>query len=182
VHRIADALVRLVAPVLVFTAEEVWKYLPRAAGEVESVHMATFPSAEKLEAAVSEQVAKKWEQLLAARENVLKSLEPARAEKLITSGLEAGVTLSADAALANLLQEYHEILPRLFIVSQVDVKNGSADGLKVSVARAQGKKCERCWNYSTHVGESSEYPTVCERCLGALSEIDRDSSAAVVKS
>jgi isoleucyl-tRNA synthetase len=182
VHRIADALVRLVAPMLVFTAEEVWKYLPRAAGEAESVHMATFPSAETLESAVSEQVAKKWEQLLAAREGVVKSLEPARAEKLITSGLEAGVTLSADPGLANLLQEYREILPRLFIVSQVEVKNGSTDGLKIAVARADGKKCERCWNYSTHVGESSAYPTVCERCIAALSEIDRDGAATAVKS
>ncbi|HWF39760.1 MAG TPA: isoleucine--tRNA ligase [Candidatus Acidoferrales bacterium] len=174
VHRIASALVKLIAPVLVFTAEEVWKYLPREAGEPESVHMATFPSAEKLGAAVSEQASKKWDRLLAVREEVLKSLEPARAEKLISSGLEAGVTLSADSDLANLLREYGEILPRLFIVSQVEVKNGSKDGLQIGVARAQGKKCERCWNYSTHVGENAEYPTVCERCVAALTEIERD--------
>jgi isoleucyl-tRNA synthetase len=182
VHRIADALVRLVAPVLVFTAEEVWKYLPRGEGESESVHMAMFPSAEKLEAAVSNEVAKKWDRLLAIREDVLKSLEPARAEKLITSGLEAGVTLSADAALASLLQEYREVLPRLFIVSQVNVKNGSGDGLHITVERAQGKKCERCWNYSTHVGESTEFPTVCERCVSALKEIGSDGTSDGLKS
>ena len=127
-----------------------------------------------MEAAVNEQAAKKWDRLLAVREEVLKSLEPARAEKLISSGLEAGVTLSADSDLANLLREYGEILPRLFIVSQVEVTNGAKDGLQIAVARAQGKKCERCWNYSTHVGESAEYPTVCERCVAALTEIERD--------
>ena len=89
IYRIAGALVRLIAPVLVFTAEEVWKYLPRAAADPESVHMALFPSAEELEAASTEG-AKKWERLLAVREDVLKSLEPARAEKLISGGLEAG--------------------------------------------------------------------------------------------
>ena len=172
----------LSAPVLVFTAEEVWKYLPRAAGEAESVHMALFPSSEELEAAVSDDVAKKWERLLTTREDVLKSLEPARAEKLITSGLEAGVTLSAEDGLASLLEEYREILPRLFIVSQVEVKNGSTDGLHVAVARAQGQKCERCWNYSTHVGESSSYPTVCERCVAALTEIGNDGASETVKS
>jgi isoleucyl-tRNA synthetase len=182
VYRIASALVRIIAPVLVFTAEEVWKYLPREAGEPESVHMAAFPSAENLEAALSEQASKNWERLLAVRVEVLKSLEPARAEKLISSGLEASVTLSANSGLANLLREYGEILPRLFIVSQVEVKDGTADALQISVARAQGKKCERCWNYSTHVGENAEYPTVCERCVAALTEIERDRASETVKS
>ena len=62
-------------------------------------------------------------------------------------------------------------------MSQVEVKNGAKDGLQIAVARAQGKKCERCWNYSTHVGESTEYPTVCERCVAALTEIERDREA-----
>ena len=182
IHRIAGALVRLIAPVLVFTAEEVWKYMPRDAADPESVHMSVFPSAEELQGAISQDSAKKWERLLAVREEVLKSLEPARAEKLISSGLEAGVTLSADSGLSNLLQEYREILPRLFIVSQVEVRNGSTDGLQVAVARAQGKKCERCWNYSTHVGESAKYPTVCERCVAALEEIGGGSGIEVGKS
>ena len=182
IYRIASALVRLIAPVLVFTAEEVWKFLPRAASDPESVHMSAFPSADGLQGAISEQGAKKWERLLAVREDVLRSLEPARADKLISSGLEAGVTLSADSELSALLREYGEILPRLFIVSQVEVKNGSGEGLQVAVARAQGKKCERCWNYSTHVGESAGYPTVCERCVAALAEIERDSASEVVKS
>jgi isoleucyl-tRNA synthetase len=182
IHRIARALVRLIAPVLVFTAEEVWKYLPHGAADPQSVHMSSFPSADGLQGAIDEQGAKKWDQLLAIREDVLKSLEPARAEKLISSGLEAGVTLSADSALSSLLREYGEILPRLFIVSQVEVSNGSTDGLQIKVARAQGKKCERCWNFSTHVGESADYPTVCERCLAALDEIGRDGGPQVVKS
>ena len=182
VHRIASVLVRLIAPVLVFTAEEVWKHLPREGSDLESVHMASFPAPEKLEQAIDAEGAEKWGRLLAVREEVLKGLEPARAEKLISSGLEAGVTLSAGSDLAGLLREYREILPRLFIVSQVEVTNGSTDGLQIAVSRAQGKKCERCWNYSTHVGENAEYPTVCERCVAALSEIERDRSSEVGKS
>ena len=177
IYRIAGAMVRLIAPVLVFTAEEVWKYLPRADSDPESVHMTSFPSAERLAGAIDEESAKKWERLLAVREDVLKSLEPARAEKLISSGLEAGVTLSADSELSKLLRQYGEILPRLFIVSQVEVRNGSSDALQIAVTRAQGKKCERCWNYSTHVGESAEYPTVCERCVAALEEIGAGSGS-----
>jgi isoleucyl-tRNA synthetase len=80
------------------------------------------------------------------------------------------------------LQKYAAYLPALFIVSQVEVARGATDGamthaiegLVVRVERAQGKKCERCWNYSTHVGESSEFPTLCERCVAALGEIESE--------
>jgi isoleucyl-tRNA synthetase len=113
---------------------------------------------------------------------VLKALEPVRAAKTITSGLEARVTLAAKTELAALLRAYAAYLPGLFIVSQVEIVDAAAqgaapsgiEGLQIRVERAQGKKCERCWNYSTHVGESADYPTLCERCVAALNEIERD--------
>jgi isoleucyl-tRNA synthetase len=182
VYRMASALIRLIAPTLAFTSEEVWKYLPRASGDAESVHMALFPDAKGFESALDEKRAQNWERLLSVREEVLKALEPLRAAKTISANLEARVTLSASGTLAALLRQYAAHLPAMFIVSQVELTSGNGDGgpaagvegLEVHAARAHGKKCERCWNYSTHVGESLQYPTLCERCLAALDEIERD--------
>jgi len=173
VYRIADALVRLIAPLLVFTAEEVWRYLPHAAGDPASVHMAEFPAAEQLERTFSESRAKDWEGLLEMREDVLKALEAARNAKTIASALEARVTLRAQGERLALLKKYASWLPALFIASQVEI--APAEGpAAVEIKRADGKKCERCWNYSVHVGESHDYPTICERCVSALAEIERD--------
>jgi isoleucyl-tRNA synthetase len=182
VYRLSDALVRLLGPILVFTSEEVWKYLPRRAGEPESVHMALFPPAEEFEGALDETRAKDWDRLLAVREEVLKTLEPLRAAKTISANLEARVTLKAAGSLAALLKKYEKQLPAVFIVSQVEVvdRNGNGaspsglEGLEIEAGRALGAKCERCWNYSVHVGENARYPAVCERCVTALEEIERD--------
>ncbi len=183
VHHIVRALVRLIAPVLVFTSEEVWKHLPQPASAAPSVHMASFPAAEHFENAFDEARAKNWDRLLAVREEVLKALEPVRAAKTISANLEARVTLAATGDLGALLQKYAAQLPAFFIVSQVEVVSGKLDGgapatgiegLQIAVERAQGKKCERCWNYSTHVGESAIHPGFCERCLAAITEIERD--------
>jgi isoleucyl-tRNA synthetase len=187
VFRIASALVRQIAPILAFTSEEIWRHLPRTAGDPESVHMAIFPAADDLERAFDEARSKSWERLLAVRQEVLKKLEEARAAKRISGALEAQVTLSANSDWAALLQEHAANLPALFIVSQVAIANGSLEGaspaagiagLQIRVELAQGAKCERCWNYSTHVGESADYPTLCERCLAALAEIERDGGAS----
>src|SRR5580658_9364523 len=156
-YRIASALLRLIAPTLVFTSEEVWKFLPHVAGEPESVHMALFPTAEEFEQALDPDRAKNWDRLLAVREEVLKALEPLRAAKTISANLEARVTLVAPGELAALLQKYRAYLPALFIVSQVELETGTGngaasagiEGLEVRAERAHGKKCERCWNYST---------------------------------
>ena len=182
IYRIASALVRLIAPILVFTGEEVWKSLPHPA-EHQSVHTALFPSADELESAIDEQRARDWDRLLSVREEVLKALEPLRAAKTISANLEARVVLHASGELADLLQKYVGFLPALFIVSQVAVEasgsNGSGPDLKIHSERAQGEKCQRCWNYSLHVGESMEFPTLCERCVAALNQIDRDGGLAV---
>jgi isoleucyl-tRNA synthetase len=178
VYRIASALVRLIAPTLVFTSEEVWKHLPKVQGDPESVHMALFPAAEQLETAFDEARSKDWEKLLVVREEVLKALEQARVAKTISGALEARVTLAANSDLGGLLTKYASSLPALFIVSQVELAAAPAEGLQVRIERAQGAKCERCWNYSTHVGENADYPTLCERCLAALAEIARDGHAS----
>ena len=182
VWKITSALVRLAAPILVFTAEELWKHLPKATGEPESVHIALFPQEADLHSGIPAGKASTWELLGKVRGEVLKALETARNDKkLINSGLEAKVLLNADLELKAKLKHYLPVLPALFIVSQVDfISAGTGDfrseavpGLEVTVQRADGKKCERCWNYSTRVGENPRYPTICERCSEAIAEIEQ---------
>jgi len=181
VWKITGALVRLLAPTLVFTAEEVWKFLPHASGDPGSVHIALFPEEAELRTGLAPEKANTWELLAKVRGEVLKALEVARNEKkLINSGLEAKVLLNADLELKAKLKQYLPQLPGLFIVSQVELmsagtgefRSEAVPGLEVSVQRADGKKCDRCWNYSIHVGENSRYPTVCERCSEAIAEIE----------
>jgi isoleucyl-tRNA synthetase len=158
----------MVAPILVFTADEIWENLPNRAEP--SIHLVQFPTAseETQEALLSE-----WERLFAVRDDVLRKLEEARVAKLIGSSLEAKVTLETSGSTLELLQRHQNDLRYLFIVSQVELREGNEVSINVSVA--DGEKCERCWNYSTHVGESETYPTVCERCVAALKEIEQGS-------
>jgi isoleucyl-tRNA synthetase len=181
VYRIAKALLTLMTPITVFTAEEIWKYFPRVASDPESAHLALFPKPEALGSPLDAAKSANWEKLLAVRTEVLRALESARNAKTISGALEAKVVLSAAPDLALLLEQYKSWLPGLFIVSQVELvaaatadaeKSELLQGLSLAVERANGAKCERCWNYSTHVGENAEYPTVCERCVKALTEIE----------
>jgi isoleucyl-tRNA synthetase len=180
VWKISSALVRLSAPILVFTAEEIWRYLPKTAGEPDSVHMALFSEEAELRTGITPKQVAMWEVLSKVRGEVLKALETARNEKKINSGLEAKVLLNAELELKAKLKQYLPLLPGLFIVSQVDfLSAGTGDyrsdaipGLEVTIQKADGTKCDRCWNYSVHVGENKRYPTICERCSEALAEIE----------
>jgi len=181
VWKITSALVRLIAPILVFTGEEIWKYLPKLAGEPDSVHMTLFPEEAALRTGIAPEKAQQWELLARVRGEVLKALEIARNEKkLINSGLEAKVLLTGDMELKTKLKHYLRVLPGLFIVSQVelfstgagDYRSDTIPSLEITVQKADGKKCDRCWNYSTRVGENPRYPTICERCSEALAEIE----------
>lgn len=169
-YEITDKLCRLLAPILAFTSDEAFENLPRQ--KIESIHLAEFP---KVSGAKDEQLMTDWERLFSIRDEVLKRLEESRNAKIIGSSLEAKVILTTDAATTRFLLPYYEDLRYLFIVSQVEVHEG--DAMKVEVNKADGEKCERCWNYSTRVGEFAEYPTVCERCFAALSEIEKSASA-----
>jgi isoleucyl-tRNA synthetase len=190
-YRIASALARMLAPILVFTMDEVWKHLPRETGAPAEVHLSLFPRPDECLRRPDETLEARWANLLEVRNAVLKSLEQARGAKEINSGLEARVELSADGKLAPLLRHYAAWLPALFIVSQVELANGNSPaktgsetlaGLGVTIHRAQGKKCERCWNYSVRVGESADYPTICERCVATLEEIEGTAGTAGAKS
>jgi isoleucyl-tRNA synthetase len=183
IYCIAEALARAVAPLLPFTAEEVWANLPGVQGREKSVHLAKFLSPRELRERVPPEYLErleKWPQLIDVRNAVLKALEVARQDKFIGGSLEARVCLDAEGGLRSLLEEHHKALPSIFIVSQVELCPDSLaeapgtdlPGLKVKIEKARGGKCERCWNYSEQVGKDSRYPTVCERCSEALREIE----------
>jgi isoleucyl-tRNA synthetase len=184
VWKITSALVRLLTPVLVFTTEEIWKLFPKTLADAHSVHQSEFASAESLSSGITPQTADQWARLAQVRSAVLVALEQARAAKTIGGGLEAKVKLHAGAeakGLQTLLEDRRQSLPGLFIVSQVEIDSAAPaaavasetlPGLSIKIERADGKKCDRCWNYSIHVGENARYPTVCERCTVALAEIE----------
>jgi isoleucyl-tRNA synthetase len=167
-YDILDTLVRLMAPILSFMAEEVWSHLP-GDGRAASPLLAGFPA----ETGRDEALAARWDRLLSVRTAVTKALEDARQADRIGHSLDARVVLEGADALRRLLDEAAPTLPALFIVSQVEFGRGLGTDavspllpeLKVRVERARGAKCERCWNYNEHVGSDATHPGLCDRCL-----------------
>jgi isoleucyl-tRNA synthetase len=187
IWRIGEALVRLMAPILSFTCDEVWQSLPAVPGRPESVHLASFPAGSDIlgdqVAEQDEQQQKDWNALLRIREDVLMALETARNGKQIGGSLEAQVKITATDPAYSLLAKYKDQLRYLFIVSAVTLEqrepgNGFTGGVITIVERAPGQKCERCWNYSVHVGEDKIYPTICERCSAVLRKIESEGPAS----
>jgi isoleucyl-tRNA synthetase len=187
VWKIGEALVRLIAPLASFTADEVWQWLPKTSGKTPSVHMAYFPAPEELCAELESPQVRSlradFESLLKVRDEVLKAMEIARQEKLIRRTEEASITIvDAPPDIQTLLERYRTDFRFLLVVSGLEVK-GTAGGsdqtaLRVEVQRAAGQKCERCWFYSAEVGKSARYPTVCERCLPVLEELETVTAAS----
>jgi isoleucyl-tRNA synthetase len=179
VWKITDALVRLVAPILSFTADEVWQHMPHVEGREESVHLALFPEAEELAPEDNTQLLADWKQLIRVREAVLGALELMRREKGIGKSLDARVVVSTNfTEINNCLTKYTPYLSELFNVSnEVEVGelilpfNPNATDIRVSVEPASGTKCARCWRFTEDVGNDQRWPTVCLRCADALASI-----------
>jgi isoleucyl-tRNA synthetase len=168
---IAEALVRLVAPLLSFTADEIWQYMPEIGNRLPSVHLELFPEPTSLAATIDAEFMSDWETLLMIRDEALKSLEEARKAKQIGKALDARLVLEVPQAMGALLERYQGSLKELLNVSQVDVLTAPSQQIVVTTLLADGTKCERCWNYSVHVGEDWRWPTVCERCSAALDQM-----------
>ena len=189
-YQITETLCRLLSPILVFTADEAWENLPGQ--KLQSVHLTEFPKVTPASSRLSGghpahpasagsqrdsqrdagvTMLENWERIFSIRDEVLKALEEARIAKQIGSSLEAKVILTVDKETTMFLLKYYEDLRYIFIVSQVEVHEG--DAANVEIQKADGEKCERCWNYSARVGEFEKYPTVCERCFDALNEIEK---------
>jgi isoleucyl-tRNA synthetase len=168
--KIAEALVRMVAPVLSFTADEVWQYLPQIEGSPVSVHLAKFPTPDEI-APAAPGLLTDWEKLFAVRDEALKSLEEARKEKRIGKALEAKVRITADAETTAVLKKYESSLKELFNVSQVETGKHATDAVEATTLPADGTKCERCWNYMPDVAAFGPWPRVCGRCATALEQM-----------
>ena len=175
IYRILSAIARLVAPILSFTADEIWSYMPHSSKDnSESIFLNDMP--EKSGLTASDEFNKKWVLIAAVREDAKKALEIKRADKIIGASLEADVQIFADGKLYDDIKAVKEELPSLLIVSRVDVLEGAdngefkgdMEGISFTVSKAGGEKCERCWVYSDYVGKDSKHPTLCERCCGVV--------------
>ena len=174
-NNILVTMTKLMSPVISFTAEEIWKNI--SGDREESVFLSAFPAADDkfLDTALEE----KWEKFITIRNDVNKALEIKRQDKFIGNALEAKIMLYLPENEFNLLSGYKEFLPTLFIVSGADIKpaSGKVDGayesedikgMSVIVEKAEGWKCERCWNWSTSVGTFGDAPELCRRCYNVI--------------
>jgi len=175
--RIAEAMTRLIAPILSFTADEVWQHLPVVEGRAESVHVALFPDVAEIVPGNVAGIEAEWEMLLAVRQTVMVELEALRNSKAIGKALEASVhiVVSEGAIEAPVLKTYEAALAELFNVSQATVQvivtSGSEAALMVGVEVAEGAKCGRCWRVVPDVGADARWPVVCARCADALEAV-----------
>ena len=170
---ILDSIVKLLAPMTCFTAEEIWCFMPKLKSEnVESVMLTDYPTAnEKYE---DEALRAKWDKIVRIKEIVAKKLEEARANKTIGHSLNAKVTLYAEEDLYVFIKENLKLLQSVFIVSLLEVEKNersNEEKLGVKVEVAPGEKCERCWMYSETVGEDKKHPTLCHRCSEVMKEL-----------
>ncbi len=175
-YTLADTLCRLMAPILPFTAEEIWQHMPAAPNRAPSVHLAQLPAPQREHG--DAELAERWEQLLGVRSEVTKALEAARTQKLIGHALDAAVTLSVNGDLYDRLARCAADLRSIFIVSAADLvreaplegafESTEIEGLRVRVQPAVGEKCHRCWIHEISVGQNPQHPTICTRCTNAL--------------
>jgi len=178
---VVTGLAKLMAPILSFTAEEIWQVLPEAkpkSFKLGSVHLAEFPTSPTVFG--NPELHSTWNYLFQVRRVVQAALEKTRRDKVIGSSLEAKVVLQATEPRNAVLKRYHDILPALFIVSCVEVEiipeiiekdheiSHASLGLVINVVKAEGVKCDRCWNIRNDVGSKAEHPTICERCVEAV--------------
>jgi len=175
--RIAEAITRLIAPILSFTADEVWKLLPTVASREESVHLALFPDLAEIVPGAIASIEADWERLHAIRAQVLLQLEALRLNKSIGKSLDAAVVAIVEEGSTDgiLLTQYEPALAEFFNVSQVTVQSLGASqnqaGLMLEVRTAEGTKCARCWRTLTDIGSDDRWPSVCTRCADALEAI-----------
>jgi len=172
-YTILDTLLRILAPVLSFTADEAWQYMP--GNKEDSVHLAAFPLLTP--EVKNDALVERWTRIMKVRADISKALELARVAKTIGHSLDAAVTVSADAELLQFLRQYESELAAICIVSKVALterlegecwKSESIERLQIQVAAAAGTKCERCWCYSEELGTAAEHPTICPKCTAAV--------------
>lgn len=175
-YKVLDALTLILTPILAFTCDEIWTAMKHdKSRNPEGPLFNNIPTADYIE--TDEAFIAKWDRIHEIRTDVQKALELARNEKVIGKPLEAKVTLYADGELADFLKSELESLPEIFITSAVEIADGEGEfkgdvkGLSITVNKADGKKCERCWKFSDTVGQDSEHPTLCAHCAETMKQL-----------
>jgi len=169
--QVTEALVRLVAPILSFTADEVWEYLPKVEGREASVHLALFPKPEEIFSENPAKLLEEWKRLFVVRDAALVLLENERQAKLIGKSLEAQLKITASGDFLSILQRYKDGLKEIFNVSNVTILEGPESIVPLP---ASGHKCARCWNFMPEVGDYGIWQNVCTRCQSVLKEMGID--------
>ena len=176
-YKVLSGISRLIAPIMAFTADEIWNYMPHSSSDdTRSIILNQMP--EKSSINLTQEFIDKWNTIYLLREDAKKALEIKRADKFIGASLEAKVTIHcSDKQYSEILSHKDEFAP-ILIVSAVEVVNdengefkGEFEGVSFTVEKASGEKCERCWIYSETIGENSEHPTLCTRCAKEISKI-----------
>ena len=168
IYIILDAMTRMITPILAYTSDEIWKFMPHAQG-VDKDHAVYNAMPEIPDVGADAEFIASWDKIHELRDIVKKSIEEAVSKKLVKASLECAVTLSCTGAEYDFIKSVEGELKTAFIVSDVKVVNDeNAKELSVAIDKAEGEKCERCWAYSTTVGKDAEYPCVCARCASVL--------------
>ena len=165
-YLILNAMTRMIAPILAYTSDEIWKFMPHSAAD-EASHVIYNEMPEKVAADVDDSFMEFWNRIHELRDDVKKTLEPMIKEKTIKSSLEAKVTLSAGGETLEFLRQAEPELADAFIVSEVVIADNGAE-LEITAEKAEGEKCERCWAIRKSVGADAEHPTLCAHCCETL--------------
>jgi isoleucyl-tRNA synthetase len=178
-YEILNALTRLLAPILSFTAEDIWEWIPDHEDKPESVHLCSLPEPEP--DWEDRDLEERWEKVFQFRQEVSKALEIARTDKRIGHSLDAWVRVSPPEPWSEFLGRFPFSLRQLCIVSEVTLEAGlkganafesqEIPGLRIEVEKARGDKCSRCWVYCPSVGSNPSHPSVCSRCVQELEQI-----------
>lgn len=166
IYIILNAMTRMIAPILAYTSDEIWKYMPHSSNE-KAEHVIYNEMPEKVDISIDDDFMAFWDEIHELRDDVKKSLETFIKDKTIKSSLEAKVTLGASGDKLAFLKKAENELATAFIVSEVEIVDNSSE-LEIRIHKAEGEKCERCWVISKTVGENSEHPTLCSRCCENL--------------
>lgn len=166
IYIILNAMTRMIAPILAYTSDEIWKYMPHSSSE-RAEHVVYNEMPEKVDISIDDDFMAFWDEIHELRDDVKKSLETFIKDKTIKSSLEAKVTLAASGEKLAFLKKAESELATAFIVSEVEIVDNSSE-LEIKIEKAEGEKCERCWVISKTVGENSEHPTLCSRCCDNL--------------
>lgn len=177
IYKVLDKLCRLIAPILAFTSDEIWQFMPHTKDcDTRNVVFNDMPKAQGI---ADKDFMARWDKIHSLREDAKKALEEARTQKIIGAPLDAAITVYADGELYDFVNDNKELLKNVFIVSQLNVIKGEGGdirgdtGIGISVAKASGNKCCRCWAYSEWTDGKAEHEGLCERCASVIDGLDK---------